>query len=145
MNAREIARTLNNCAHDYCSNCKYAKYKTRCQSRLLTDAQKTINSQASELDTLKKQLNVPHKTYLKAKQTAAYAEKSAAKSYDYEKIRSDAIKDFAEKLKTQLRPDPKCIENTTAIHIINHLVNDMTTSQKKDDNHAQNRNTKKAK
>jgi hypothetical protein len=114
MTDNEIIKALECCVHDdydYCKECSYLKNKP-CQLNLIQDAFDLINRQRAEIERLKAprfmitspQIAEENLTPLaKLQKVVIYDEPLMSfKRIDEEGIKAEAVKEFAERLKTEM-------------------------------------------
>lgn len=105
MTEKEIIKALEYCNHNHiwqkeCFNCEYATFEGQCGNELIKDALKLINRQQAEIEEL------TDKHWNECRQIAEYDDESklfAGISKLYSEIRTEAVKNFAEALKTELK------------------------------------------
>lgn len=125
MTDNEIKKALENCL-DYSPSCATCKYdadtltSSECMGALMKDCLDLINRQKAEIE----RLNIECQSM-----------RNAANSYKmhYETAKSEAIKEFAEKLKNCFAISGDYLD---IINIIDNLVKEMTeeeTNQRKED------------
>ena len=111
----EIIKALECCSNDGMLNCRNCPYEKSCntgKSDMQKDALGLINRQKAEIERLRDIIRVTDETIKKACALA----------------KSEAIKEFAGRLKKKTYPFPCAIgvENAVTIRAINDLVKEMT-------------------
>lgn len=114
MTDNEIIKALECCINDDCDNCPDTF--GNCEHNAMRNALDLINRQKAEIERLTK------------------ANERFAEEFDsyYAYVKSEAIKEFAERLKKGAYPFPCAIgvENAVTIRAINDLVEEMTEDGK---------------
>lgn len=119
LTPEEIKKALECCKRDFsmrnCLDCPYNKENSaKCMSFMIKDALDLINHQQAEIERLNKQNETLHKRYLN--KHTAYCELEE----ELEETKSEAIKEFAERLKNLIR-----FSNQPDRHYIDNLVKEM--------------------
>lgn len=121
MKDNEIIKALECCSINGCKNCKYKGKAPDCMTALQKDTIDLINRQKAEIESLKHR-----KTELQIRNQELQHEKS------------EAIKEFAERLKTEtfLAKAVESVEHVIWMNEIDNIVKEMTeveTNQRKED------------
>lgn len=125
----QIIKALECCSTDVqenpCPKCAFYN-KHRCSTLMLNAASDIINRQKVKIKSLKQIINEQDKEVLKLQNRIIFWRKNL--NYQPEKIKSEAIKEFAERLKRCIRFDDKCEYNCAKriVGFINYLIKEMT-------------------
>ena len=98
MNDAEIIKGLECCRHSFCCDCPYEKYSENCTDKLLAEAHRFVKHQQAEIEKSKK---------IQQRQANLIIEERGRRyelASDFTVLKSEAIKDFAEKLKNLIYP-----------------------------------------
>lgn len=103
MTDAEIIKALECCRHSFCCDCPYEKYSENCTDKLITEAHRFVKHQQAEIEKQKKDVididsflrNLCKERLLNGNKIATFED---LQSY-INKQKSEAIKEFAEKLK----------------------------------------------
>lgn len=129
MKEKDIVKTLKKCtSKENCEGCEYIKYDTRCIVKLLKDALDLINRKQEEIEKLQKiqddidnfARDICKERMLKGKSIANFED---LQEY-IRKEKSEAIKEFAERLKKRQVRICDCFEGVSIIDI-DKLVKEM--------------------
>lgn len=138
----QIIKALEYCSTDVrentCPKCAFYK-KHRCSTLMLNAVSDLINCQKAEIEELKQIIDEEDKEILKLQKRIIFWREDL--NYQPEKIKSEAIKDFAERLKIKVKMynsedvdegdliDDLLTEGET-VEIIDKLVKEMTEEEK---------------
>lgn len=104
MTDEQITKALEYCSTDVrentCPKCAFYK-KHRCSILMLNAVSDLINRQKAEIENLKQIIDEEDKEILKLQKRIIFWREDL--NYQPEKIKSEAIKEFAERLKSRLR------------------------------------------
>lgn len=122
MTDNEIIKALEHCKrpigqHD-CENCPYVSSRGMCTTNMLNDAISLINRQKAEVERLR---NTVKTDFLTATEQLKLSQSEIVQ------IRTEAVKEFAERLKsTMFNEDFLLCEPCDMANIIDNLVKEMT-------------------
>ena len=130
MTDEQIIKALEYCSTDVrentCPKCAFYK-KHRCSTLVLNAVSDLINRQKADIESLKQIIDEQDKEILKLQKRIIFWREDL--NYQPEKIKSEAIKEFAERLKSKLQWDTE-FENMLVFETdINNLVKEMTEVQ----------------
>ncbi len=132
MTDNEIIKALEHCSTDVqenpCPKCAFYN-KHRCSTLMLNAASDIINRQKVKIKSLKQIINEQDKEVLKLQNRIIFWRKNL--NYQPEKIKSEAIKEFAERLKRtsiglEIGDDKKFKMTVVSTVAIDNLVKEMT-------------------
>lgn len=143
MTDEQIIKALECCATDKtddCFRCPYDKMVYNpgygwCADRCREDALNLINRQKAEIESLKQIIDEQDKEIINLQKRIIFWREDL--NYQPEKIKSEAIKEFAERLKEEMRLDDDCKYDCAQCHydckdyipFIDNLVKEMTEVQ----------------
>lgn len=125
----QIIKALECCSTDVrenpCPKCAFYN-KHRCSTLMLNAVSDLINRQNAEIERLKRIIDEKDKEILGLQKRIIFWREDL--NYQPEKIKSEAIKEFAERLKRCIRFDDKCEYNSAKriVGFINYLIKEMT-------------------
>ena len=125
IKAADVCRTPNTCR-----GCPYHVLGTAgCISILMKDVFGLINRQKAEIESLKQIIDEEDNEILELQKRIIFWREDL--NYQPEKIKSAAIKEFAERLKnnTFLAKEKNSVEHTIWIYEIDKIVEEMTEAQ----------------
>ena len=126
MTEEQIIKALECCSTDIrentCPKCAFYN-KHRCSTLMLNAASDIINRQKVKIKSLKQIINEQDKEVLKLQNRIIFWRKNL--NYQPEKIKSEAIKEFAERLKVRRGLNQMCIAIVSK-NDIDNLVKEMT-------------------
>ena len=94
----QIIKAADICRTSECSGCPYHElYTASCLSKLTKDVYHLLNRQKAEIESLKQIINERDKEIIKLQKRIIFWRDDL--NYQPEKIKSEAIKEFAERLK----------------------------------------------
>jgi hypothetical protein len=129
MTDEQIIKALEYCSTDIrgntCPKCAFYK-KHRCSTLMLNAASDIINRQKVKIKSLKQIINEQDKEVLKLQNRIIFWRKNL--NYQPEKIKSEAIKEFAERLKKEVLIDSGF--EVLQVGTIDDLVKEMTEEEK---------------
>ena len=132
----QIIKALECCSTDVqenpCPKCAFYN-KHRCSTLMLNAASDIINRQKVKIKSLKQIINEQDKEVLKLQNRIIFWRKGL--NYQPEKIKSEAIKEFAEKLKRtsiglEIGDDKKLKMTVVSTVAIDNLVKEMTEEKR---------------
>ncbi len=143
MTDEQIIKALECCATDDgddCFQCPYCNLfyepgNGGCVNRCRKDALELINRQKAEIESLKQIIDEQDKEIIKLQKRIIFWREDL--NYQPEKIKSEAIKEFAERLKEEMRLDDDCDYDCINCHYeckeyipyIDNLVKEMTKGE----------------
>ena len=125
----QIIKALECCSTDVqenpCPKCAFYN-KHRCSTLMLNAASDIINRQKVKIKSLKQIINEQDKEVLKLQNRIIFWRKNL--NYQPEKIKSEAIKEFVEKLKRYSFVDNLSLDGKETVYVddIDRLVKEMT-------------------
>lgn len=136
MTDNEIIKALERCSTNYnCGDCPYYCNAEDCPDPLMNDALDLINRQKAEIERLKKEVEDKERAYndefcLRKE----WQSKCRELLKDKQTTKFEAIKEFAERLKEEMRLDDDCKYDCAQCHydckdyipFIDNLVKEMT-------------------
>lgn len=131
MTDEQIIKAVGICrTQDTCRGCPYHElYTAACVSSLMKDVLDLINCRKAENESLKQIIDEQDKEIIKLQKRIIFWREDL--NYQPEKIKSEAIKEFAEKLKNKIWYSDWCPhESKITPEIITNLVKEMTEEQK---------------
>lgn len=129
MTDEQIIKALECCSTDVqenpCPKCAFYN-KHRCSTLMLNAASDIINRQKVKIKSLKQIINEQDKEVLKLQNRIIFWRKNL--NYQPEKIKSEAIKEFVEKLKRYSFVDNLSLDGKETVYVddIDNLVKEMT-------------------
>lgn len=129
MTDEQIIKALECCSTDVqenpCPKCAFYN-KHRCSTLMLNAASDIINRQKVKIKSLKQIINEQDKEVLKLQNRIIFWRKNL--NYQPEKIKSEAIKEFVEKLKRYSFVDNLSLDGKETVYVddIDRLVKEMT-------------------
>lgn len=138
MTDKQIIKALECCSTDVrentCPKCAFYK-KHRCTPLMLNAVSDLINRQEVEIESLKQIIDEQDKEVLKLQNRIIFWREDL--NYQPENIKSEAIKEFAERLKEEMRLDDDCDYDCINCHYeckeyipyIDNLVEEMTKGE----------------
>ena len=129
MTDEQIIKALECCSTDVqenpCPKCAFYN-KHRCSTLMLNAASDIINRQKVKIKSLKQIINEQDKEVLKLQNRIIFWRKNL--NYQPEKIKSEAIKEFVEKLKKHSFVDNLSLDGKETAYVddIDNLVKEMT-------------------
>lgn len=129
MTDEQIIKALECCSTDVqenpCPKCAFYN-KHRCSTLMLNAASDIINRQKVKIKSLKQIINEQDKEVLKLQNRIIFWRKDL--NYQPEKIKSEAIKEFVEKLKKHSFVDNLSLDGKETAYVddIDNLVKEMT-------------------
>ena len=129
MTDEQIIKALECCSTDVqenpCPKCAFYN-KHRCSTLMLNAASDIINRQKVKIKSLKQIINEQDKEVLKLQNRIIFWRKDL--NYQPEKIKSEAIKEFVEKLKRYSFVDNLSLDGKETVYVddIDRLVKEMT-------------------
>lgn len=129
MTDEQIIKALECCSTDVqenpCPKCAFYN-KHRCSTLMLNAASDIINRQKVKIKSLKQIINEQDKEVLKLQNRIIFWRKDL--NYQPEKIKSEAIKEFAERLKEHSFVDNLSLNGKETVYVedIDNLVKEMT-------------------
>lgn len=128
MTDEQITKALEYCSTDVrentCPKCAFYK-KHRCSILMLNAVSDIINRQAAEIKSLKQIIDEEDKEILKLQKRIIFWREDL--NYQPEKIKSEAIKDFAERLKKEVLIDSGF--EVLQVGTIDNLVKEMLVKE----------------
>ena len=129
MTDEQIIKALECCSTDVqenpCPKCAFYN-KHRCSTLMLNAASDIINRQKVKIKSLKQIINEQDKEVLKLQNRIIFWRKNL--NYQPEKIKSEAIKEFAERVKKHSFVDNLSLDGKETVYVddIDNLVKEMT-------------------
>ena len=129
MTDEQIIKALECCSTDArenpCPKCAFYN-KHRCSTLMLNAASDIINRQKVKIKSLKQIINEQDKEVLKLQNRIIFWRKNL--NYQPEKIKSEAIKEFAERVKKHSFVDNLSLDGKETVYVddIDNLVKEMT-------------------
>lgn len=128
----QIIKALECCSTDVqenpCPKCAFYN-KHRCSTLMLNAASDIINRQKVKIKSLKQIINEQDKEVLKLQNRIIFWRKNL--NYQPEKIKSEAIKEFADRLKKHSFVDNLSLDGKETVYVddIDRLVKEMTEEE----------------